>query len=144
MTPDWNEYISGFSERLRGLLPKTTKEINDLAYRHGLAGIRLDRVAQGKKGVDVPTLIRICDELGYSPTYLLFGKGPVTIREVDDNFLLVEMLQSEGHEQSGKIKLRGEVLRIVEKKLMEIRNAGQKKLLQTPASPAEKPSRRQG
>ncbi len=141
MTPDWNDYISGFSERLRGLLPKTTKEITELAYRHGLAGVRLDRVAQGKKGVDVPTLIRICEELGYSPTYLLLGKGPVTTREVDDNLLLVEILQSEEHEQSGKIKLRGEVLRILEKKLTEIRNAGQKKLLQASTRPAQKPTR---
>ncbi len=89
----------------------------------------------------MPTLIRICEELGYSPTYLLLGKGPVTTREVDDNLLLVEILPSEGHEQSGKIKLRGEVLRILEKKLMEIRNAGQKKLLQTFAPPTQKSPR---
>lgn len=67
------EFWKEFGERLSRHVP--TEKINEFAVKKNLSGFRLDRVVQGKKGVDVKTLINICKVLDLSPTWLLFGKG---------------------------------------------------------------------
>ena len=63
------------------IFPRTTNEIDDFAFRHGLRGARLDRIANGVKGTSVETLVKICEAADINPTYLLFGKGRPRLSE---------------------------------------------------------------
>ncbi len=73
------EFWKIFGARLAQYVP--AKKINEFEVQRGLSGFRLDRVVQGKKGVDVKTLVRLCKVLDLSPTWLLLGIGPATITE---------------------------------------------------------------
>ena len=50
---DW----AGFAARLQMVIP--AGKVEEFAIIHGLGGIRLDRIRNGKKGVTVDTLVRI-------------------------------------------------------------------------------------
>ena len=72
----WKE----FGARLGQSVPDT--KIEEFEIKHDLKGFRIDRVVQGKKGVDVRTLLRICKTLDLSPTWLMFGKGRKSLSEL--------------------------------------------------------------
>jgi hypothetical protein len=72
----WKE----FGARLGQNVPDTN--IAEFEIKNDLKGFRIDRVVQGKKGVDVRTLLRICTALDLSPTWLMFGKGRKSLSEL--------------------------------------------------------------
>lgn len=75
----WTE----IGKRLKVVLPATRVDI--FALQHGLGGVRLDRIANGRKGVSVETLVTICDRLDLSPNWLLMGVGPLHLSQCAPN-----------------------------------------------------------
>jgi DNA-binding Xre family transcriptional regulator len=134
------EFWRAFGKRLARFVP--ARKVNEFELKMGLSGFRLDRVIQGKKGVNVDTLIRICETLDLSPTWLLFGIGPESLQEVDNNLLVVQLLQAEGIEQPGRNRLREKAIVILQEKLREMRRHRDGKILQpTTEPPTETPSK---
>ncbi len=69
-------------KRLAEFIPATAKDRERWAGDHGLGGIQLSRIANGRKGTSVENLMKLCKAADINPTYLLFGKG---CRHLSDN-----------------------------------------------------------
>src|SRR6185436_19941381 len=76
------EFWQAFAKRLALFVP--THKVSEFEHQRGLVGFRLDRVVQGKKGVNIDTLVRICNTLDLSPTWLLFGKGRPLLSDIQE------------------------------------------------------------
>lgn len=122
---DIDKYRLEFAERIQALieLEKGTKKLEEFSKRSGQPDTRLSqwRSPKHRNWPSVANLIELCANADISPAWLLFGKGPQSLREVDDNALVVELLQAEGVEETGKLHLRERAIRTLEKKLKEIR-----------------------
>lgn len=80
----WNE----IGLRLASALPPT--RIDAFALGLGLEGVRLDRIAKGRKGTSVETMVAICEKLDLSASWLLFGKGPRRLSDLGEDMSVAE------------------------------------------------------
>ena len=91
-TPFWLAVL----ERLRSIVG--TQGIQAFQYKTGLNSFRLDLVLLGRKGMTVESLVKLCEVLRLSPTWLLFGLGPADLMQkqhpVDIQVIVEDMIYS--------------------------------------------------